>query len=160
MTTWFIIFAIVVLIAYYATRMADDRETGSRQDTGLAILEFGRAYPSEAIRSLHETADGTVIFVRLHDDKAGMMRNHRSHYACYLIEPGRVRVNPLEHGNGFSAEFLDSPTQNGEYIFASAADASEVLLWLLGNYTRPEVKNPDAGLYPNGRRTDLGNTTA
>ena len=134
LVTWSIISLVVILIAYYATRMAKDREEGNRHDAGLAIIEFGRAFPNEAIRNLHETVDGNAIFVRLHDNKAGVMRNYGHHYACHLIEPGRARVTPLFNGRGFAVEFLDSPTQNGEFVFASAAIAAEVSLWLLGNY--------------------------
>jgi hypothetical protein len=137
LVTWSIIFLFVILIAYYATRMAKDREEGSRHDAGLAILEFGRAYPNEAIRTLHETSDGQTVFVRLHDNRAGVMRNRGNHYACHLIEPGRVRVEPLSNGRGLGIEFLDAPTQNGSFSFATAAEAAEVSLWLLGNFMAP-----------------------
>lgn len=135
--TWSIIFGVVILIAYYATRMAKDRDEDNRHDTGLAIIEFGRAYPNEAIRSLHQTIDGSAVFVRLHDNKAGIMRNKKSHYACHLIEPGRVRVEPLATGRGLQVEFLDAPTQNGTFTFATVEDAAEVSLWLLGNLLSP-----------------------
>ncbi|WP_117195690.1 hypothetical protein [Rhizobium terrae] len=122
-------------LAYYVTRLSSGKdEEGNRHDTGLAILEFGRAFPNEAIRSLHITADGEAIFVRLHDNKAGFMKSHRNHYACHLIEPGRVRVLPLPNAKGFSVEFLDAPTQNGTFIFSSEKEAAEVSLWLLDNY--------------------------
>jgi hypothetical protein len=137
LVTWSIIFLFVILIAYYATRMAKYREEGNRHDAGLAIVEFGRAFPNEAIRSLHETADGKAVFVRLHDNRAGVMRNRGNHYACHLIEPGRVRVEPLSNGRGLGIEFLDSPTQNGSFSFATAAEAAEVSLWLLGNLIAP-----------------------
>lgn len=137
MLTWSIIFGLVALIAYYATRMAKLQEESKRHDPGLAIIEFNRAYPNEAIRSLHETVDGNAIFVRLHDNKAGIMRSHKSHYACHLIEPGRVRVEPLPTGRGFEVQFLDAPTQNGTFIFSTVEDAAEVSLWLLGNLVSP-----------------------
>ncbi|MDO1585115.1 hypothetical protein [Rhizobium oryzicola] len=146
--TWLIIFLLVVVIGYYISRMAKDQEEGARHDTGLAILEFGRAFPNEAIRSLHETADGSAIFVRLHDNKAGIMRNHRAHYACHLIEPGRVRVQPLPNGRSFSAEFLDSPTQNGNFVFSSEQEAAEVLLWLLGNYVPAHETDAHSKAHP------------
>lgn len=131
--TWSFICLALVAIAYYVTRMAKNREADSQHDTGLAILEFARAYPNEAIRSLHQTVDGNAVFVRTHDNKAGIMRNHRRHFACHLIEPGRVRVMPLATGRGFDIDFLDAPGQNGTFVFASADDAAEVSLWLLGN---------------------------
>lgn len=137
LVTWSILFLLVIAFAYYATWMAKYREEGNRRDAGLAIIEFGRAYPLEAIRSLHETVDGLAVFVRLHDNRAGIMRNRGNHYACHLIEPGRVRVDPLPNGRGLAIEFLDAPTQNGSFIFMTAAEAAEVSLWLLGNFMAP-----------------------
>lgn len=142
--TWSIILGVVILIAYYATRMAKDRDEDNRHDTGLAIIEFGRAYPNEAIRSLHQTVDGNAVFVRLHDNKAGIMRNKKSHYACHLIEPGRVRVEPVTNGRGLQIEFLDAPTQNGIFNFATVEDAAEVSLWLLGNLLSPGLHRSSA----------------
>ncbi len=135
LVVWSIIFALLMGVAYYVTRLVSrDRVEGNRQDTGLAILEFGRAFPNEAIRSLHTTADGGAVFVRLHSHKAGFMRSLRNHYACRLIEPGRARVTPLPDAKGFTVEFLDAPTQNGTFIFPTEKEAAEVALWLLDNY--------------------------
>jgi hypothetical protein len=141
---WVILGGLVVALAYYVTRIAKNEEEDSLHDTGLAILEFGRAFPREAIRSLRATADGNAIFVRLHDGKAGFMRNHRAHYACFLIKPGRVRVTPLPDSTGFAAEFLDSPTQNGTFVFANPQEAAEVSLWLLDNYVAVPAEDPQA----------------
>jgi hypothetical protein len=134
--TWSILFGLMFLLALYATRMARsrDHEDGGMEDLGFAILHFGKAFPNEAIRELHPTADGKAVFLRLHDDKTGIMRSHSRHYSCHLIEPGRVRVNALPDLKGFSAEFLDVPNSNGDFIFKTEADAAEVSLWLLGNY--------------------------
>lgn len=107
-------------------------------DLGLAIVEFGKAFPGEAIRSLRSTADGKAIFVRLHDGKAGIMRAHRHHNACHLIEPGRARITPLADSKGFAAEFFDSPTQSGTFVFKNEQEAAEVSLWLLDNYLTAE----------------------
>ncbi|MCO5734060.1 hypothetical protein [Rhizobium sp. SSA_523] len=141
LVVWSIIAVVVVATAYYATRMSKDREALDRHDAGLAIIEFGRAYPTEAIRSLHVTESGDACFVRLFENKAGFMRNYGAHYACHLIEPGRVRVQPLGNGRGFQVEFLDAPTQSGAYVFSTAAEAAEVSLWLLGNYVGPDDRH-------------------
>jgi hypothetical protein len=133
MVTWGIVFALILALAYFSSRMVRQEDEGF-QDAGLAILEFGRAFPQEAIRSLHATSDGKAVFVRLHDNKAGFMRSMRNHFACHLIEPGTVRVQPLSTGKGFAVEFLDAPFHNGEFTFANSAIAAEVSLWLLGNY--------------------------
>ncbi|OWV94313.1 hypothetical protein ATY81_12805 [Rhizobium sp. R72] len=149
---WCVIFAIVVFIAFISTRMAAQNKEDGLHDTGLAIIEFNRAFPTEAIRQLQATANGQAVFVRLHDNKAGFMRNMQRHYSCHIIEPGRVRVLSSETGNGLSIEFLDAPHQNGTFEFVSAREASEVSLWLLGNY----VADPDKALPSHGSTTANG----
>lgn len=132
---WSIVCAAIVLLAYYVTRMAKRNSDGDGEmDLGFAIMHFGRAFPHEAIRELHSTVDGGAVFLRLHDDKTGIMRSHSRHYTCHLIKPGRVRVAPMDNPMGFSAEFLDAPSNNGDFVFRTEADAAEVSLWLLGNY--------------------------
>nr|WP_235916547.1 hypothetical protein [Ciceribacter naphthalenivorans] len=128
--------------------MAKRAKDEDLHDSGLAIVEFGRAFPQEAIRSLHTTADGRAVFVRLHDNKAGFMRNMRSHYACHMIEPGTVRVRDLPSGRGFAIEFLDAPFHNGEFTFATPMEAAEVSLWLLGNYVNSAELDPPPGAVP------------
>ena len=142
MVTWGIVFALVMGVAYFSTRSMRQEDEGF-QDAGLAILEFGRAFPQEAIRSLHATVDGKAVFVRLHDNKAGFMRSMRNHFACHLIEPGTVRVRALPNGKGIAVEFLDAPSHNGEFTFANPAIAAEVSLWLLGNYLGHADREPD-----------------
>jgi hypothetical protein len=135
---WCILFAIVVFFAYFATRMASQNKEDGLHDTGLAILEFGRAFPAEAIRQLQTTADGQAVFVRLHDDKAGFMRNVRNHFSVHLIEPGRARAKISATGRGLTVDFLDVPHHNGTFEFKTPAEAAEVSLWLLGNYVAGE----------------------
>lgn len=146
--TWIVIFALVGVFAFYSSRTAKRTNEDRLHDTGLALMEFGRAFPHEAIRSLHTTADGNAVFVRLHDNKAGFMRNMRSHYACHLIEPGTVRVRDLRNGRGFAIEFLDAPFHNGEFTFSSAEEAAEVSLWLLGNYVGSVEREAPSGAIP------------
>jgi hypothetical protein len=143
MVTWGIVFTLILALAYFSSRMVRQEEEGF-QDAGLAIMEFGRAFPQEAIRSLHATEDGKAVFVRLHDNKAGFMRSMRNHFACHLIEPGTVRVNAMSNGRGIAVEFLDAPFHNGEFTFANSALAAEVSLWLLGNYVGHADLEPDA----------------
>ncbi|MBA4798587.1 MAG: hypothetical protein H2043_14405 [Rhizobiales bacterium] len=143
MVTWGIVFALILALAYFSARMVRQEEEGF-QDAGLAIMEFGRAFPQEAIRNLHATADGKAVFVRLHDNKAGFMRSLRNHFACHLIEPGTVRVRALPSGKGIAVEFLDAPSHNGEFTFSNPAVAAEVSLWLLGNYVGHADREPDA----------------
>lgn len=131
---WIVIVGLILALVFYIRRIAGKGAEQERHDVGTAILEFGRAFPEEAIRSLHLTADGNAVFVRLHDSKTGFMRSRSNHYACHLIHPGRVRLVPLPSSKGFTAEFLDAPSQNGEFVFASEREAAEVSLWLLDNY--------------------------
>lgn len=131
---WWVMVAGFIAAAFFASRLGEKEQQHGFQDTGLAILEFGRAYPQEAIRQLHATADGLSVFVRLHDNKAGFMRSLRGHYSCHLIEPGTVHVAALANGRGLNIEFINATQHNGAYEFGSTQEAAEVSLWLLGNY--------------------------
>jgi hypothetical protein len=139
---WATLFVMLVIVAFIAVRMSAKHEEQGLHDTGLAIIEFNRAFPAEAIRSLQATANGQVVFVRLHDNKAGFMRSMQRHYSCQVIQPGRVRVQSSDSGKGLTVDFLDTPHQNGTFEFTSPKEASEVALWLLGNY----VAEPDREL--------------
>ncbi|MBB3964183.1 MULTISPECIES: hypothetical protein [Rhizobium] len=139
---WVVLFSLLALLALVAVRMSSKHEAQGLDDAGFAIIEFNRAFPTEAIRSLQATANGEVVFVRLHDNKTGFMRNMQRHYSCQVIQPGRVRVQSSDTGKGLTLEFLDARHQNGTFEFASPKEASEVALWLLGNY----VAEPDREL--------------
>jgi len=139
---WCILFAIVVFFAFFATRMASQNKEDGLHDTGLAILEFGRAFPTEAIRQLQITANGQAVFVRLHDDKAGFMRSLHNHFSVHLIEPGRAHAKDSGTGRGLTVDFLDAPHHNGTFEFATPAEAAEVSLWLLGNYVVNDDTKP------------------
>ncbi|MBO9098693.1 MULTISPECIES: hypothetical protein [Rhizobium] len=134
MFIWLAIFVAVVGFGFYATRMVAQDKEESLNDLGLAILEFGRAFPTEAIRQLQKTRDGKALFVRLHDNKAGFMKDLGKHFACHVIEPGRARVRDAADQRRITIDFLDVPHHNGTYEFTSAKEAAEVSLWLLGNY--------------------------
>jgi hypothetical protein len=84
------------------------------------------------------------VFVRLHDNKAGFMRNMGSHYACMLITPGTLRVEQLVSGDGLHVEFSDMPKYSGEFRFTSAGEAAEVSLWLLGSYIEASERDAAA----------------
>lgn len=110
-----------------------DEKADAAEDTGLAILEFGRAFPDEAIRQVIATADGRTVFLRLHDGKAGCMHAHGHHFACHLIEPGTVRVE--SRGNArLAIAFANDAFEGGTFTFRSEGDAAEVSLWLLGSF--------------------------
>jgi hypothetical protein len=106
----------------------------AEEDTGLAILEFGRAFPQEAIRQVLSTADGKTVFLRLHDGKAGCMHAHGHHFSCHLIEPGTVRVSGVPGEKRLSVFFSNASFEGGSFTFRSERDAAEVSLWLLGSF--------------------------
>ena len=143
MVIWSIVIAGILFVAFKANRLGEktEDERGFR-DTGLAILEFGRAFPNEAIRQLHATADGEVVFVRLHDNKAGFMRSRRGHYSCHLIEPGTVQVSGTPDGKGLKIDFADAPQNSGAFMFSQPEEAAEVSLWLLGNFVQEAGRMP------------------
>ena len=143
-----LIFSVLLVFSFFASRLARRKPEKVEQDTGLAILEFGRAFPNEAIRSLHATADGKAMFVRLHDNKTGFMRDMGQHFSCHVIEPGGVRVTSATGGHGFAVEFIEFPAHSGEYRFSSTQEAAEVSLWLLGNYVSPGDKVAVIGTVP------------
>lgn len=140
--SWAMIGVLVVILAFYSSHMTRG-DDGSKYDIGLAILDFGRAFPNEAIRSLHFTLEGEAVFVRLFDDRTGFMRKIKGHYACRLVKPGQVRVQALANGRGFKVDFSDEPPYSANFEFASTREAAEVSLWLLENYVKPEDKAAD-----------------
>ncbi|SOC38251.1 hypothetical protein SAMN05892877_10558 [Rhizobium subbaraonis] len=123
--------ALAVFVYMRAQRRAQSQSPTS--DTGLAIVEFGRAYPSEAIREVISTADGNNVFLRLHDGKVGCMRAQRQHYASHLIEPGSVTVHNSPTGKGLLIDFQDRSEDSVSFEFRSSVEAAEVSLWLLGS---------------------------
>ncbi|MDX3925461.1 MAG: hypothetical protein QHC90_06570 [Shinella sp.] len=145
---WTVIAVALVLGAFiFRRRFRSDDEAPPEEDTGLAILEFGRAFPSEAIRQIITADDGRTAFLRLHDGKVGCMRAHGHHFASHLIEPGAVRVSNGPGGKALALEFLDTAFESGIFEFRTSADAAEVSLWLLGSFMPAELESsrPPAG---------------
>ena len=134
-----IIAALLLLGLFFrqGLRMDEDHE-----DAGLAIVEFGRAFPGEAIREIIATADGRTMFLRLHEGKAGCMHAHGHHYSCHLIEPGSVRVAGAG-ARRLSVRFANAAFAGGIFEFRDEREAAEVSLWLLGSFM-PAVAGSDA----------------
>lgn len=120
------------------------RETDTR-DHGEAILEFARAYPSEAIRSVTMTMDGRASFLRLADGKTGFLQVMGRHYVARLILPGSAAVEPLEEQPGLRIEFHDSTLKGGDYVFDTTEEAAEVSLWLCDSFALASPKFDDSG---------------
>ncbi|WP_417424146.1 hypothetical protein [Hoeflea sp.] len=134
---------LVVGVVHYtgSARRKDSR------DHGEVILEFARAYPGEAIRSVVMTGDGVGSFLRLAGGKTGFLQLMGRHYVARLIEPGDVSVEAIEGRPGLSIKFHDSSLRGGDYVFDSAEDAAEVSLWLCGGFSSANavLEGPDEG---------------
>ncbi len=138
---------LLVAIALYMRFKPREEEEGGR-DTGLAILEFGKAYPQEAIREVLATASGDVVFARLHDGKVGFMQRHGNHYHSQVIEPGAASVKSAPSGTGLTLEFLDQKSAEVTFEFSTTQDAAEVSLWLLGSLIPSPDGNPEGQTLP------------
>jgi len=135
--------AIVAVCVFYIRMNARAERDADNPDAGSAIVEFGRAFPDEAIRALHSTVDRTAIFLRLHDGNAGFIQSHGTHYVCHVIQPGKVRVNTSESGRGLIVHFPDFAYLDNAFEFRTAAEAAEVSLWLLGTFSpKSELEAP------------------
>lgn len=133
---WLLLIAVVVFAgAFYMRMNARAERDVSNPDVGSAMVEFGRAFPDEAIRALHSTVDHKAIFLRLHDGKAGFIQSHGSHYVCHVIQPGKVRVNISESAQELIVHFPDFAYLDNSFEFRTAAEAAEVSLWLLGSFS-------------------------
>lgn len=107
---WLLLLVAIAAVCLFYIRMnARAERDADNPDAGSAIVEFGRAFPEEAIRALHSTVDRTAIFLRLHDGKAGFIQSHGTHYVCHVIQPGKVRVNTSESGRGLISTSRISP---------------------------------------------------
>ncbi|WEX79156.1 hypothetical protein PYH37_003791 [Sinorhizobium numidicum] len=144
---WLLLIVLVILVgAFYIWMNARAERDLDNPDAGSAMVEFGRAFPEEAIRALHSTIDRKAIFLRLHDGKAGFIQSHGTHYVCHVIHPGKVRVNSSATGQGLIVHFPDFAYLDNTFEFQTAAEAAEVSLWLLGSFSPKselEAESPD-----------------
>lgn len=131
---------LAVIGAVHFTGGSRRRET---RDHGAAILEFAKAYPDEAIRSVIMTADGNASFMRLADGKTGFLQSMGRHYVARLILPQSVGVQALEDQPALRIEFHDSTLTGGDYVFRSTEEAAEVSLWLCGSLALASPKFAD-----------------
>lgn len=133
---------LVGLIFRQSFRRRSEEPEMAGENAGLAILEFGRAFPEEAIRAVITTANGRTVFLRLHDGKAGCMHAHGHHYSCHLIEPGTVRVTSAGPKR-LAVEYANAAFEGGTFEFRDEKQAAEVSLWLLGSFM-PGIAGQDA----------------
>lgn len=130
---WSVIIIAFLMFFFWATNMVKQQAEDERFDAGLAIVEFGRAYPKEAIRSVIMSADGEMVFLRLWTGRTGCMRRNGNRFFCHMIDPSAVNVTPSADGAGLVLDFPGLKAMSGEFPFRSSRDAAEVSLWLLGS---------------------------
>jgi hypothetical protein len=142
---WFVIIAAFLVFFFWATGLIKQDEANERFDAGLAIVEFGRAYPNEAIRNVIISADGEMVFLRLWTGLTGCMRRNGSRFLCHVIDPGEVRVTPTANGKGLELAFAGLKALSGTFEFRSQREAAEVSLWILGSFAakaEPDMHMP------------------
>lgn len=138
-------FAVLLLIgAVHYTGPSRQKDT---RDHGEAIMEFARAYPGEAIRSVTMTSDGKACFLRLADGKTGFLQAVGRHFVARMIMPEGVSVRALEDKPGLRLDFQDSTLPGSDYVFTSTQEAAEVSLWLCGSFAlaSPKFADPEDG---------------
>jgi hypothetical protein len=135
LVVWAIIMSAAVVFFLWSTNLIKKDTESERFDAGLAIVEFGRAYPDEAIRQILMTVDGEMVFLRLWTGRCGCMRRNGARYLCHLIDPSSVRVTAMEGGTSLLIDFPGVKALTGEFRFASPKEAAEVSLWILGSFT-------------------------
>jgi hypothetical protein len=132
---WIVLLSVFLGFFLWATNLLKNDADGERFDAGLAILEFGRAYPDEAIRHVLMSSDGDMVFLRLWTGRTGLMRRVGNRELCHLVDPESVRVSAGGDGKSLTITFPASKAMSGTYAFRSEKEAAEVGLWLLGSVT-------------------------
>lgn len=142
---WIVILSVFLGFFFWATNLLKTEADGERFDAGLAILEFGKAYPDEAIRQVLMSADGEMVFLRLWTGRTGLMRRIGNRTLCHLVNPADVRVSAEAGGRALTITFPAMKSMSGTFTFRSEKEAAEVGLWLLGSLTAsipPELPLP------------------
>ena len=122
---------VVCILTLWVIRRRDASEV---RDPGEALVEFGIAYPDEAVRAVLMDKHGTTTFMRLADGKTGLTEVLGNTFVVRLIQPGDVQVDISPDGEGLLILFEDDSMIGGHYEFASAEDAAEVSMWICGSF--------------------------
>lgn len=131
---WIIVLSVFLGFFFWATSLLNSEAEGERFDAGLAILEFGKAYPDEAIRQVLMSSDGEMVFLRLWTGRTGLMRRVGNREYCHLVDPADVRLSEAG-GKALTITFPTLKQMSGTFAFRSEKEAAEVGLWLLGSVT-------------------------
>jgi len=134
LVVWLVILAAFLIFFFWATGLVKQDEANERFDAGLAIVEFGRAYPMEAIRNVIISLDGEMVFLRLWTGRTGCMRRNGARFLCHVIDPENVRVTALADGKTLEIDFIGLKSLSGTYEFRTQREAAEVSLWILGSF--------------------------
>ena len=127
---WIVVLSVFLGFFSWATNLLKTEAEGERFDAGLAILEFGKAYPDEAIRQVLMSSDGEMVFLRLWTGRTGLMRRAGNRELC---NPADVRVSLQADGKSLEILFPNMKHMSGTFSFRSEREAAEVGLWLLGS---------------------------
>ena len=130
---WIIVLSVFLGFFFWATNLLRVEADAERFDAGLAILEFGKAYPDEAIRQVLMSVDGEMVFLRLWTGRTGLLRRIGNRTLCHLVNPADVRVSAEAGGGALSINFPSMKSMSGNFTFRSEREAAEVGLWLLGS---------------------------
>jgi hypothetical protein len=130
---WLLAIFLITMFSIYSMQLAA-RHREEDEEAGPALIEFGRAFPQEAVRDVVATADRQTVFLRLFDNKVGCVQYKGRTMSCRLLHPGTATVLPGETQNAVRIEFKNSVSDSVEFVFASARQAAEVSLWLLGSF--------------------------
>ncbi|MEP3197739.1 MAG: hypothetical protein ABJO57_07710 [Lentilitoribacter sp.] len=139
----------IVGISLLILRINRRRDDGVVRDPGEALVEFGNAYPNEAIRGVLMDKPGKTTFMRLADGKTGLTQIVGNAWVVRIIEPDDVQVDLTDGGDGLVLSFDQDSMIGGEYQFSSPEDAAEVSLWICGSFglkmaeTLDDVKSED-----------------
>ncbi|HET7412451.1 MAG TPA: hypothetical protein VFJ18_07280, partial [Pararhizobium sp.] len=135
------VFVGIAVIAALGAMALRRRRFGpsSRRDPGPILVEFGTAFPEEAIRDIILTEDGETAFLRLADDKTGFVRAQGKRYLMRIIPPGGIVMEGPVGARGLAFGFGEGSGKPTTYIFGKAEEAAEVSLWLCGNFKLTEA---------------------
>ena len=124
----------IVGISLLILRINRRRDDGLVRDPGEALVEFGNAYPDEAIRGVLMDKSGQTTFMRLAAGKIGLTQIVGNAWIVRIIEPNDVQVDLTESGDALVLKFGYDSMIGGEYQFLSPEDAAEVSLWICGSF--------------------------
>lgn len=140
-----------IVVVVFAVNRAGGSDVATIDDTGAAIVEFGKAYPALPIRSAVMTEDKRACFLRLADGRTGFVQAIGRHYLARLLTTNSVGVSGGGSERSLKVDFRETSFAGGTFEFRTAEDAAEVSLWLVDTliaeqktFAKGGEVNPDA----------------